>query len=95
MTGTRRQEIVRLLRDEEWSFDDLRHELALTVSTLEEDLGHIQRSVRANGARLRVRPAHCADCDFQLSSTALHPPGRCPECRSSHLGGPWFIIAKL
>jgi len=95
MTGTRRQEIVRLLSDEEWSFDDLRHELALTVSTLKEDLGHIQRSVRANGERLRVRSAVCADCEFQLSSIALHPPGRCPKCRSSHLDGPWFIIAEL
>ena len=92
---TRRQEIAELLRSGEWLFDDLRHELALTVRTLEDDLTHLQRSVRANGERLRVRSAVCADCDFQLSSKAFHPPGRCPKCRSGHLEGPWFIIAEL
>ena len=92
MTGTRRQEIVRLLREAERSFDDLRHQLAVTVRTLEDDLGHIRRSVRTNGELLRVRSAVCADCGFRLSSQALHPPGRCPKCRSSHLDGPWLHI---
>jgi len=90
---TRRQEIIHRLRDQEWVFDDLRHELAVKVNTLEDDLGHIQRSARSNGERLRVRSAVCADCGFHLSSTALHPPGRCPKCRSSQLDGPWLSIA--
>lgn len=90
---TRRQEIVRLLREREWIFDDLRHELAVKVSTLEDDLTHIQRSVKAHHERLRVRSAVCADCGFQLSSTALHPPGRCPKCRSGNLDGPWLRIS--
>lgn len=92
MTWTRRQEIVQRLRDAEWLFDDLRHEIAVTVATLEDDLGHIQRSVKANGERLRVRSAICADCGFGLSSKALHPPGRCPKCRSGHLDGPWLRV---
>ncbi len=90
---TRRQEIIQRLRDREWVFDDLRRELAVTVSTLEEDLTHIDRSVRAHHERLRVRSAVCADCGFQLSSTALHPPGRCPKCRSGNLDGPWLRIS--
>lgn len=90
---TRRQEIVDRLRCEEWVFDDLRHELAVKVSTLEDDLGHIERSVKANGERLRVRSAVCTDCGFNLSSTALHPPGRCPSCKSQDLDGPWLRIA--
>lgn len=92
MTGTRRQETTRLLRETEWSFDDLRRQLAVTVRTLEEDLGHIQRSVRASGQRLRLRSAVCADCGFRLSSQALHPPGRCPQCHSGNLDGPWISI---
>jgi predicted Zn-ribbon and HTH transcriptional regulator len=92
VTGTRRQEITRLLREAEWSFDDLRHRLAVTVRTLEEDLGHIQRSVRAGGQRLRLRSAVCVDCGFELSSQALHPPGRCPKCHSGNLDGPWLHI---
>ncbi len=82
-----------MLRDDERAFDDLRHHLALTVQVLEDDLGHIGRSVRREGRRLRVRPAVCADCGFRLSSTALHPPGRCPKCRSGNLDGPWLTIS--
>lgn len=93
MNRTRRQEIVRLLTAEEWVMDDLRHELAITVATLEEDLRHIDRSVRVSGRRLRIRSAVCADCGFRLSSKALHPPGRCPKCRSGNLDGPWVHIA--
>ena len=89
---TRRQEIIQRLHEEEWLFDDLRHELAMTVSTLENDLGHIERSVKANGERLQVRSAVCADCGFVLSSKALHPPGRCPNCRSGNLDGPWLRV---
>jgi len=93
VTGTRRQEIVQRLRQKELSFDDLRHELAVKVSTLEDDLGHIQRTVKANHERLHVRSAVCADCGFELSSKALHPPGRCPKCRSGNVDGPWLHIA--
>jgi predicted Zn-ribbon and HTH transcriptional regulator len=89
---TRRQAILELLRDCEWSFDDLRRELGLTVKVLEEDLKHIQRSVRAGGQRLVVKQPHCQSCDFVLKSVALHPPGRCPSCHDRHIAGPWLHI---
>ena len=89
---TRRQEIVRHLSAEEREFDELRRELGLTVGVLEEDLRHIERSVRRNGDRLEVRPARCDTCDFGFRSTALHPPGRCPQCRQRRISGPWLRI---
>ncbi len=52
MEGTRRQQIVDRLAQSEWEFDDLRREFCLTVKVLEEDLRHIERSVRAGGLRL-------------------------------------------
>jgi predicted Zn-ribbon and HTH transcriptional regulator len=89
---TRRQAIVELLQVEEWSFDDLRRELGLTVAVLEEDLHHIQKSVRAGGQRLEIRGACCDVCGFRFSTTALHPPGRCPGCRQRRIDGPWLRI---
>ena len=89
---TRRQEIVERLTEGEWDFDDLRHELGLTVKVLEEDLRHIERSVRASGKRLVFRPARCGTCDFVFKSSAPHPPGRCPSCRGRRISGPWFRI---
>ncbi|MCG6947653.1 MAG: transcriptional regulator [Acidobacteria bacterium] len=93
MGRTRRQRIVVLLKEGEWEFDDLRRDLGLTVSVLEEDLRHIERSVRPEGRRLKVRPAQCEACGFDFKSTALHPPGRCPACRDRRITGPWFRIA--
>jgi predicted Zn-ribbon and HTH transcriptional regulator len=92
MAQTRRQQIVERLAAAEWDFDDLRHDLGLTVKVLEEDLRHIERSVRAGGRRLIIRSARCEACDFGFKSTALHPPGRCPSCRDRRISGPWFRI---
>ena len=89
---TRRQEIIARLRDEEREFDDLRHDLGLTVKVLEEDLRHIDRSLRAAGSRLVLRPARCEGCDFQFKSTAFHPPGRCPSCHDRRIAGPWLSV---
>jgi predicted Zn-ribbon and HTH transcriptional regulator len=93
MERTRRQQIIERLTEAEWEFDDLRREFGLTVKVLEEDLCHIERSVRAGGQRLLLRPACCEACDFVFKSTALHPPGRCPSCRDRRIIGPWFCIA--
>jgi predicted Zn-ribbon and HTH transcriptional regulator len=90
---TRRQEITERLSGNEWEFDELRRELGLTVKVLEEDLRHIDRSVRADGRRLMLKPASCEQCGFVFASRAFHPPGRCPECRDRRISGPWFHIA--
>jgi predicted Zn-ribbon and HTH transcriptional regulator len=90
---TRRQEIIERLSKNEWEFDDLRHDLGLTVKVLEEDLRHVKLSVRPAGQRLVVTPARCEACDFVFKSTALHPPGRCPSCRERRIAGPWFRVA--
>jgi predicted Zn-ribbon and HTH transcriptional regulator len=90
--ATRRQEIVERLTGSEWEFDDLRREFGLTVKVLEEDLRHIQRSVRSGGRKLVVTSAKCEACGFAFKSTALHPPGRCPSCRERRIAGPWFQI---
>lgn len=92
MPRTRRQQIVEFLALREWSFEELRHELGVTVNVLEEDLHHIERSVRASGKRLHLRPASCVGCGFDFTKKALHPPGRCPHCRDRRIDGPWMKI---
>jgi hypothetical protein len=92
---TRRQGIAERLRSEEWAFDDLRHDLGLTVRVLEEDLKHIQQSVRAAGDHLQLRSASCAGCGFEFTSNALHPPGRCPSCRARRINGPWIRVVTF
>jgi predicted Zn-ribbon and HTH transcriptional regulator len=89
---TLRQQIASRLAEAEVPFDELRVELGLTVRDLEEHLRHVARSVRAGGRSLRVGPARCIACGFVFSRGALHPPGRCPECRERRIEGPWLSI---
>jgi predicted Zn-ribbon and HTH transcriptional regulator len=94
LNRTRRQQIVELLKANEREFDDLRRDLGLTVKVLEEDLRHIERSVRACGRRLILKPASCDQCGFVFRSRAFHPPGRCPSCRERRVSGPWLRITS-
>jgi predicted Zn-ribbon and HTH transcriptional regulator len=93
MNGTLRERIVSLLEENEWSFDGLRRELELQVVRLDEELRHVERSVRSRGMTLAVRSARCRGCGFTFSrARSFKPPGRCPRCRRSDVAGPWLRV---
>ncbi len=90
---TRRQQLVELLGQGTFGFSELRERLGVTVAQLDDDLRHVERSVRGRGARLRVEPARCGDCGFvfrRREPRRFHPPGRCPSCR-----GEFIVEARL
>lgn len=92
---TVRQRLVRWLAARDYTFDDLRLALEIGVRDLESELRHVERSVRAQGRRLVVEPPACRDCGFAFpgrSRRHLHPPGRCPRCRSHRIDPPRFRI---
>ena len=96
MKHTRRQKIVERLRSEEWAFDDLRHDLGLTVKVLEEDLKHIQKSVRTAGDRLLVRSAMMCGVRVRVHIQRAAPTRPLPKLpRPPNLPGPWFRVAIL
>lgn len=85
---TRRQEIVELLGQGEWTFDALRHELRTSVRQLEDDLRHVERSLHRGGQSLAVTPARCEACGFEFRHREprhFHRPSRCPRCRSERI----------
>lgn len=85
---TLRQYLRERLTEEELSFEALREELQVTVKQLEDDLRHLERSLRRGPARLRVLEPRCIACDFVFRGRApkrFATPGRCPECRSERL----------
>lgn len=95
-TVTLRQRIVELLGEGEWGFEELRRELEAPPRTLEDDLRHVERSLRRGAARLRIEPARCLSCGFVFRERAarhLHAPSRCPRCRSERIADPRFHIA--
>ncbi len=85
---TRRQALGDHLAEREWSFEELRSTFAIPVHLLEDDLRHLERSLRRTDARLEVTPPRCRDCDFRFRKRApsrFHKPGRCPRCRGEHI----------
>lgn len=95
-TETSRQRIMDILRREELGFDQLRRELEMPVRALEDDLRHVELSLRKASQRLRIEPARCRDCGFVFRDRAsrhLHAPGRCPQCRSERIAEPRFRIS--
>ena len=95
-TTTLRQRIADLLEAGEWGFEELRRELEVPARVLEEDLRHVERSLRRGSTRLAVEPARCLSCGFVFRERAarhFHAPSRCPRCRSERIAGPRFHIA--
>lgn len=90
-----RQRIVERLTNGELSFDELRRELEIPARVLEDDLRHIDRSLRRGSTRLRVDPARCLACGFTFTDRAprrFQAPSRCPRCRSERISEPRFQI---
>ena len=93
--STRRQRIVELLTGTERSFEELRRELEVPARALEDDLGHVERSLRRGPARLRVDPARCLACGFTFEDRAPRrflAPSRCPRCKSERIAEPRFLV---
>lgn len=93
MEETTRQQLARWLTTGEYDFEELRLALELPARVLEEELRHVERSLRRRGRRLRVAAAECRDCGFGFrgrEARHLRPPGRCPRCRGEHIAPPRF-----
>jgi transcriptional regulator len=72
-------------------------ELSARVGISEKDvaghLEHLEKSLRAGGARLVVIPSECLACGFVFRERKrLTRPGSCPQCRSTRIDPPSFLI---
>jgi predicted Zn-ribbon and HTH transcriptional regulator len=95
-TSTRRRQIIDLLEQGEWGFDELRRELETSVRALEDDLRHVELSLKHGGSRLWVEPARCLGCGFKFQDRAprrFHAPSRCPKCRSERIAEPRLRVS--
>lgn len=72
------------------SADELSDLTGAHMRVILDDLEHIKRSARG---RFEVQPARCLSCGFTFRGRdRLSKPSKCPECRDSHILGPWFAI---
>ena len=85
-TLTRRQELLAILERGERSFEELRRETQARVRDLDDDLAHLEKSLRHGPLRLVVVPAHCIACGFSFRKRErFSTPGRCPICHEERI----------
>jgi hypothetical protein len=88
---TRREEIEELLKQEEFSAQELANRYKTILADVLEDLAHIQRH-----HRLKIRPAFCKACGFVFKERAkVKTPSKCPRCRKEWIEPCKFRIVKL
>jgi transcriptional regulator len=94
-TSTLRQTLADELRMGPTGFDELRREYRLSARRLEDELGHLARSLEHTGETLVIDPARCRACDFEFTvdrKRPTHAPGRCPKCKRERIAAPRFSI---
>jgi predicted Zn-ribbon and HTH transcriptional regulator len=93
MELTRRQEIIAMLREREWTLDDLARNFVVSKKVIINDLEHIARSV-SRPSRLQIRAPVCESCGYRFKDRAkFNDPSRCPQCKNEHLPSQRFRIA--
>jgi len=92
---TLRQQIIDLLSEQEMTDRDLSQALGIPEKEVYTHLGHIARSLASQGKKLRVAPVECMSCGFIFRErTRWSRPGRCPQCKDSHIQRPSYTIVK-
>ncbi|MGD8342044.1 MAG: ArsR family transcriptional regulator [Desulfobacterales bacterium] len=92
---TIRQKIISLLNEEEMSAREISGEVGIAEKEVAEHLAHIARSVSAQGKKIIITPAICLTCGYAFENRKRFTrPGRCPQCKKSHLQSPRFHISE-
>ena len=74
---------------------ELSGEVGLSERDLPAHLQHLQRSLKHQGKKLFIEPASCLDCGFVFRDRdRFTRPGKCPECRGTHLEAPRVGLAE-
>jgi predicted Zn-ribbon and HTH transcriptional regulator len=95
VSGTIRQQIITLLTEEELSARDISQLVSIREKEVCLHLDHINRSVSSQGKVLVVTPCQCLSCGFIFKDRQrLSSPGRCPQCKGSHISMARYRIVR-
>ncbi|WP_455208878.1 hypothetical protein [Kaarinaea lacus] len=89
-----RKELIDVLRDNPMGLKDIAEFLETPVKDVEDDLRHLQKSIKHTEYRMEIIPARCHKCDFRFSKDKLHKPSKCPKCHKTWIYEPRISIVK-
>ncbi len=92
---TKRQALLRLLREQRWTSRELADALDIPEREVEAHLPHIVRSLARTSDVFLIEPSSCGSCGFEFQTrTRFTRPGRCPRCRGEDISPPRFEIVE-
>jgi len=90
---TIRQKIISLLCKEEMNAREISGEVGISEKEVSDHLAHIARSIASQGKKVTIAPAICLACGYVFEDRKRFTrPGRCPQCKKSHIQSPRFRI---
>ena len=87
-----RKALIDLLLNNPMTLYEIAKPLGLRPKEVEDDLRHLQKTLKHEAYRLVVHPACCQKCGFVFGTEHLHKPGKCPECKGTWIEEPTFEI---
>lgn len=92
---TIRQQMILLLKKKDMSALDLSRILGIAEKEIYTHLPSVGRTAASKGFRLVVNPFQCLSCGFVFKNrTRFSKPGRCPECKGTHVERPTYRIEE-
>ena len=83
---TIRQQIISLLEKDEMCAREISKAVGVREKEVYEHLEHIRRSLKAQKKKLITDPFYCLMCNYVFKDRKrLSRPGRCPECKQTHI----------
>ena len=94
---TIRKQIFFLLQREPLGARDISQVLGLPEKAVFNHLEHLAISTRRQGYRLEIEPpAVCLACGYIFRKRQrFSPPGRCPDCRATHISEPLYHLVPF
>jgi hypothetical protein len=91
---TIRQKIISFLSEAELTAREISGEVGVSEKDVTAHLAHIARSVSSQGKKISITPAKCLACGYEFENRKRFTrPGRCPQCKKSHIQSPRFRIS--
>jgi predicted Zn-ribbon and HTH transcriptional regulator len=88
------QNIILLLSEAEMNAREISGEVGISEKEVYAHLSHIARSVASQDKKVVITPASCLTCGFVFEDRKRFTrPGRCPQCKKSHIQSPRFHIS--
>ncbi|TNF97991.1 MAG: transcriptional regulator [Gammaproteobacteria bacterium] len=89
-----RKDLIDLLLDNPTSLVEIARFLEMAPRDVEDDLHHLQKSLKHSEYRLLIHPAICRKCGFKFKKDKIHKPGKCPLCHKTWIKEPLLEVVK-